>query len=179
VIERAIKIDGITPEAKSAVRAARLDNNQAALLAVAREPREAQPAKVRHIASRKRAPPSKRSSDAATGKSASGGGDPGAPASTLSPSSALDHTDELDHESPASLDQPTPAIIDREDQAAFELLKTAWVAERAIARASALPPEADIPHRSWHVHFGAIGRIGSYYDAPEFPSASEIGATAR
>src|SRR5215831_17787011 len=35
---------------------------------------------------------------------------------------------------------------------------------------------ASLPH--W-ARYGPVGRIGSYYDAPEFPSASQIGATAR
>ena len=64
-VERALKIDGIRPEAKVAARAAGLDNKQSALLAIASEhSRAAQLAKVQEIATREasrggasRAPP--------------------------------------------------------------------------------------------------------------------------
>jgi hypothetical protein len=56
-IERALKIDGIRPEAKSAAQAAGLDNTQSALLAIARERSlAAQLAKVQEIAARKAMP---------------------------------------------------------------------------------------------------------------------------
>jgi hypothetical protein len=56
-IERALKIDGIWPEAKSAARAAGFDDVQKALLDVAAERSpEAQLAKVREIAARKATP---------------------------------------------------------------------------------------------------------------------------
>jgi hypothetical protein len=56
-MERALKIDGIRPEAKSAAQAAGLDNNQSALLAIAHEHSlEAQLAKVDEIAARKAMP---------------------------------------------------------------------------------------------------------------------------
>jgi hypothetical protein len=57
IIERAIDIDAILPEAKIAVRAAKLDNNQKALLAIAEEKSlEAQLGKVKEIADRRAAP---------------------------------------------------------------------------------------------------------------------------
>jgi hypothetical protein len=56
-IERAIKIHGIWPEAKSAVRTAGLDDAQTALLAIAQaHSLEAQLAKVEEIVDRKKAP---------------------------------------------------------------------------------------------------------------------------
>jgi hypothetical protein len=56
-IERALKIDGIWPEAKSAARTAGLDNIQSALLSIAAERSvEAQLAKVQEIAARKAMP---------------------------------------------------------------------------------------------------------------------------
>src|SRR6202035_5005705 len=56
-LDRAIKIAEIWPEAKSAAEAAGLDNNQSALLAVARESSlAAQLAKVQEIAARKAMP---------------------------------------------------------------------------------------------------------------------------
>ena len=56
-VERALKIDGIFPEAKSAARAAGLDDIQSALLAIARERSlEAQLAKVQEIAAHKAMP---------------------------------------------------------------------------------------------------------------------------
>jgi hypothetical protein len=56
-IERAITINGMWPEVKSAVRAGRLDGNQTALLAIAGERSlEAQLGKVHEIVARKAAP---------------------------------------------------------------------------------------------------------------------------
>jgi hypothetical protein len=56
-IERALKISGIWPEAKVAARAAGLDDNQSALLAIASEHSQAaQLAKVQEIATRKAMP---------------------------------------------------------------------------------------------------------------------------
>ena len=56
-IERALKIDGTFPEAKSAARAARLDDIQSALLSIAGEHSvEAQLAKVQEIAAHKAMP---------------------------------------------------------------------------------------------------------------------------
>jgi hypothetical protein len=61
-IERAIKIDSMWEEAKSAARAAGLDNIQSALLAITDEQSlEAQLAKVREIAARRSAPRRQRS----------------------------------------------------------------------------------------------------------------------
>lgn len=55
VIQRAVKIAAIAPEAKEAAKAAKLDDNQSALLQVAAEPTaEAQVAKVQEIAERRR-----------------------------------------------------------------------------------------------------------------------------
>ena len=56
-VQRAIDIDSVWPEAKSAVRSAKLDNIQSALLAIATERSpEAQLAKVEEIAARRSAP---------------------------------------------------------------------------------------------------------------------------
>jgi hypothetical protein len=56
-IERALKIDGVWPEAKAAARAAGIDNTQSALLAIASgNSREAQIAKINEIVVRKEAP---------------------------------------------------------------------------------------------------------------------------
>jgi hypothetical protein len=56
-IERALKINGIWPEAKAAARTARLDDNQSALLAIAKAvSREAQLTKVQELANRKPEP---------------------------------------------------------------------------------------------------------------------------
>ena len=62
-IERALKVDGIWPEAKSAARAEGLDDIQSDLLPIARErSREAQVAKVHEIAARKVMPRRRKSS---------------------------------------------------------------------------------------------------------------------
>ncbi len=64
-IERALKVDGIWPDAKSAVTAAGLDDIQSALLAIAGErSQEAQLAKVQEIAARKAIPRHKSSARA-------------------------------------------------------------------------------------------------------------------
>jgi hypothetical protein len=55
-IERALKIDGMGPEAKVAAQAAGLDDTQSALLAIASEHSRAQLAKVQEIATRKAMP---------------------------------------------------------------------------------------------------------------------------
>src|SRR5262249_41633707 len=56
-IERSIKIDQISPEAKQAAESAGLADNQSALLEIAAEPTaEAQAAKVAELAGRKRSP---------------------------------------------------------------------------------------------------------------------------
>jgi hypothetical protein len=56
-VERALKIDGIWPEAKSAARAVGLDDNQSKLLAIASERSvEGQLKKVQEIAEQKKAP---------------------------------------------------------------------------------------------------------------------------
>jgi hypothetical protein len=71
-IERAIKIDGIWPEAKQAARAAGLHNIQSQLLAIAEEHSpDAQIAKVQEIAARKAMPRRRESSTIANNKSAS------------------------------------------------------------------------------------------------------------
>lgn len=67
-MERALKIDGIWPEAKSAAHSARLDNIQSALLSIAAERSvEAQLAKVQEIATSK-AQPRRKSSARDSGK---------------------------------------------------------------------------------------------------------------
>jgi len=53
--QRAVKIDAIAPEAKEAARAAGLDNNQSALLQVAREATERQAEKVEELRRREEA----------------------------------------------------------------------------------------------------------------------------
>ena len=74
-IERAIKIDGIWPEAKQAARAAGLHNIQSQLLAIAEEHSpDAQIAKVQEIAARKAMPRRRESSTIANNKSASSSG---------------------------------------------------------------------------------------------------------
>ena len=71
-IERAIKIDGIREEAKSAARAAGLDNTQCDLLAIAqKQSLEGQLAKLRDIAARRAAP--RRKSSKPTPPGAMGG----------------------------------------------------------------------------------------------------------
>jgi hypothetical protein len=59
-VSRSVKIDGISAEAKAAARAAKLDDNQSALLAIAKAKPEAQLEKVRELAERKREPGRKR-----------------------------------------------------------------------------------------------------------------------
>jgi hypothetical protein len=71
-IERAIKIDGIWPEAKQAARAAGLDNVQSTLLEIAEEHSpDAQIAKVQEIAARKAMPRGRESSTTDSDESAS------------------------------------------------------------------------------------------------------------
>jgi hypothetical protein len=71
-IERAIKIDCMSPEAKHAVRAFRLDNVQSALLDIAEERSlDAQIAKVQEIAARKAMPRRRESSTTTNNKRAS------------------------------------------------------------------------------------------------------------
>jgi hypothetical protein len=71
-IERAIKIDGIWPEAKQAARTAGLDDNQSDLLAIAKEHSpDAQIAKVQEIAARKAMPRRRKKSTTASNESAS------------------------------------------------------------------------------------------------------------
>jgi ParB-like chromosome segregation protein Spo0J len=61
LVERAIRVDSISPEAKAAATSIGLANNQAALLAVAKEPTaRAQVEKVRELANRKPDPRAKR-----------------------------------------------------------------------------------------------------------------------
>jgi hypothetical protein len=70
-IERAIKIDSMSPEAKHAVRASRLDNVQSALLDIAEEhSQDAQIAKVQEIAARKAMPRRRKKSTTAGNESA-------------------------------------------------------------------------------------------------------------
>jgi hypothetical protein len=66
-IVRAVDINAISPEAKVAARAARLDDNQSALLEIASERLEAQVAKVNEIAARKKQPRARRKSKTSNG----------------------------------------------------------------------------------------------------------------
>jgi hypothetical protein len=104
-IERALKIDGVWPEAKSAARDAGLDDIQSALLAVARERSlEAQLARVQEIAARKAMPRLK-----STGRKR---GEGTVVASAKLPSTVSDGTrGKHDDLAPASKDAPTPEAV--------------------------------------------------------------------
>lgn len=137
-IERAIEIERVYPEAKSAARAAGLDSIQSSLLAIAREHSlKAQLAKVEEIGARKAAPRRK--------TSAREDGDSTAKTSKTSAAlvGAEVHSSDGMHdmageevESPSTSpqgDDDIPAFLDRRplspaDQRAFDDLLAAWVA---------------------------------------------------
>jgi hypothetical protein len=109
-IVRAVDIDAIPPEAKVAARAAGLDDNQSALLAIAKEKTpEAQLAKVKELAARRAQPrrkntqATKRSADSADGEE------------TVNGSSAH-------------------AILSTEDEACLSVMRDAWMAEGCLKR---------------------------------------------
>jgi hypothetical protein len=135
-IERAIKIEGVYPEAKSAACAAGLDDIQSALLAIARgHSLKAQLAKVEEIAARKAAPRRK--------SAAREDGDSTAkmPKASAAPVGAEVHSSDGMHvmvgeevESPSTSpqgDDDIPAFLDRrplspDDQRAFDAIMAVW-----------------------------------------------------
>jgi hypothetical protein len=116
-VERAIKIDGIWPEAKSAARDAGLDDIQSALLAIARERSlEAQLAKVQEIKTHK-AMPRRKAKIAAEPEKTDGANLPGrdtfdAPA--LPPTSHL--------------------VMNAEEEAHLAIMRTFWRRDKVLPR---------------------------------------------
>ena len=108
-VQRAIKIDCIWPEAKSAARKAKLDNVQSALLDIADERSPAaQLAKVAEFAARKAAPRRK--------------------------SSATDGDDSAAKAETSASDQESFELLAPDEEAAFGALQACWNDDRQLRR---------------------------------------------
>jgi hypothetical protein len=142
-IERALKIDGIRPDAKSATQAAGLDNIQSALLSIAAERSvEAQLAKVQEIAARKAMPRRKSTrrnrgegtaiESAALPSTVSDGNRDKHDELAAAPKYAVAAAKEIAGPlTPPPTDEEIPAFLDRrplspENQHAFDGIKVAW-----------------------------------------------------
>jgi hypothetical protein len=118
-VERALKIDGMWPEAKVAAKEAKLDNIQSALLAIASErSSEAQLAKVQEIAARKAMP--RRKSSARAGNEPASGGD-----TNLRIENAVDIPE---------LASVLKEISTVEEEAQLATLKASWTDDRVLKR---------------------------------------------
>ena len=124
-MERALKIDSIRPEAKSAAQSAGLDNIQSALLSIAAERSvEAQLAKVQEIAARKAMPRRKSTSRSRGEHTTVAAGD----SQNEALSSVVQHAVDLPEVA------ETDEVWTADDEIQFGSLREAWTKDNVLKR---------------------------------------------